>query len=105
MYRRFASIDPFLMTATVIASFAAAAAEHGRASTLTLAAAACFTAMVTITLVLNMPINVAVFRWDEEHGDPGRWRQLRQRWDRIHTARVLLDTTGFALIAAAVVWR
>jgi hypothetical protein len=28
MYRRFASIDPFLMTATVIACFAAAAVWH-----------------------------------------------------------------------------
>ena len=26
---------------------------------------------------LNMPINLAVFRWDEEHGDPARWRQLQ----------------------------
>jgi Domain of unknown function (DUF1772) len=104
MYRRFASIDPFLMTATVVACFAAAANEHGGAATLTFAAAGCFAVMLTMTLVLNMPINVAVFRWDEEHGDPERWRRLRRRWDRIHTARVLLDSTGFALIAATVVW-
>lgn len=104
MYRRFASIDPFLMTATVIACFAAAASEHGAAATLTFAAAGCFTVMLAMTLVLNMPINLAVFRWDEERGDPERWRQLRRRWDRIHTARVLLDSTGFALIAAAVIW-
>lgn len=103
MYRRFASIDPFLMTATVIACFAAAASEHGRASTLTLAAAACFAVMLTMTLVLNMPINLTIFRWDEEHR-PERWRRLRRRWDRIHTARVLLDSSGFALVAAAVVW-
>lgn len=44
------------MTATVIACFAAAASEHGRASTLTLAAAACFAVRPTMTLVLNMPI-------------------------------------------------
>ena len=105
MYRRFASMDPFLMTATVIACFAAAAAEHGDASALTFAAAGCFTAMLTMTLLLNMPINLAVFRWDEEHGDPERWRQLRRRWDRIHTARVLLDGAGFGLVAAAVIWR
>ncbi len=104
MYRRFASIDPFLMTATVVACFAAAANENGGAATLTFAAAGCFAVMLTMTLVLNMPINVAVFRWDEERGDPERWRRLRRRWDRIHTARVLLDSTGFALVAAAVVW-
>jgi hypothetical protein len=104
MYRRFASIDPFLMTATVVACFAAAASEHGGAATLTFAAAGCFTVMLTMTLVLNMPINLAVFRWDEEQGDPERWRRLRRRWDRIHSARVVLDSTGFALVAAAVVW-
>jgi hypothetical protein len=104
VYRRFASVDPFLMTATVITSFAAAAAEHGGASTLTFAAAACFTVMLAMTLVLNMTINLAVFRWDEEHGDPERWRRLRRRWDRIHSVRVLLDSSGFALLAAAVVW-
>lgn len=104
MYRRFGSIDPFLMTAAVIVSFVAAAAQHGGAATLTFAAAGCFAAMLAITLALNMPINVAVFRWDEEHGDPDRWRQLRRRWDRIHTVRVLLDSAGFALIAAAVIW-
>ena len=104
MYRRFGSIDPFLMTATVIVCFVAAAGEHGGAATLTFAAAGCFTLMLVMTLALNMPINIAVFRWDEEHGDPDRWRQLRRRWDRIHSARVLLDSSGFALVAAAAIW-
>jgi len=36
------------------------------------AAAGCFTVMLTMTLTLNMPINLAIFRWDEEHGDPAR---------------------------------
>lgn len=102
MYKRFASLDPFLMTATVIACFSASAAEHGRASELTLAAALCFAVMFAVTLILNMPINVAIFRWDEENGNPERWRRLRRRWDRIHSARVLLDSAGFALVAAAV---
>jgi hypothetical protein len=103
MYRCFASVDPFLMAATVIACFAAAAAEHGSAAILTFAAAACFTVMLTMTLVLNMPINLAIFRWDE-HGDPEPWRRLRRRWDLIHSARVLLDSSDFALVATVVVW-
>ncbi len=105
VYRRFGSIDPFLMTATVIACFATAAAEHGTAAALTFTAAGCFTLMLAMTLTLNMPINLAVFRWDEEHGDPERWRQLRRRWDLIHTGRVILDSTGFILVAIAVVWQ
>jgi len=105
IYRRFAAIDPFLMTATVITCYAAAAAQRGTtAAVLTFAAAGCFTLMLAMTLGLNMPINLAVFRWDEQHGDPGRWRQLRRRWDLIHTGRVILDGAGFALTAVAVVW-
>lgn len=104
MYRRFGTIDPFLMTATVILSWIAAADQHGGASMLTFAAAGCFTLMLGMTLVLNMPINIAVLRWDEERGDPERWRQLRRRWDWIHTGRVLLNSAGFALVAAAAIW-
>jgi hypothetical protein len=104
IYRRFGSIDPFLMTATVIACFAGAANEHGGAATRTFAAAGCFAVMLGITLALNMPINLPVLRWDDEPGDPERWRRLRRRWDRIHTARVVLDSSGFPLLAAAVIW-
>jgi uncharacterized membrane protein len=104
IYRRFAIFDPFLMTATVAVCLAAAISEHGGSSTLTFIADGCFAVMLAITLAFNMPINLAVFRWDEEHGDPRRWRQLRKRWDRIHTLRVILDTSGFVLVLAAAVW-
>ena len=70
MYRRFASIDPFLMTATVAACFAAAASLDGDSATLALAAGTCFAAMLAITLLGNMPLNLLVFRWDEERGYP-----------------------------------
>jgi hypothetical protein len=42
-------------------------------------------------------------RWDETQGDPEQWGVLRRRWDRLHTARIALDTTGFALITAAAI--
>ncbi len=102
MYRRFASIDPFLMTATIVACFTAAGGLSGRSGTLALAGAVCFAGMLAITLVGNMPINVRVLRWDEEGGDPDEWRRLRRRWDRLHTARVVLDSAGFILVALAV---
>ena len=85
---RFGSIDPSLMTATVIVCYAA---QHGSAAALTHAAAGCFTLMPAMTLALNMPINPAVFRWGEQHGDPARWWQLRRRWDLIHSGRMILD--------------
>jgi len=58
----------------VAVCFAAAVAEHGGSAALTFAAAGCFSVMLAMTLALNMPINLAVFRWDEERGDPDRWR-------------------------------
>lgn len=101
-YRRFATVDPFLMTGTVAACFAAVGAfDGGDSSRLALAAGGCFALMLTITLLGNMPINLRVLRWDEE-GDPGEWRRLRRRWDRLHTVRIVLDVAGFLLITLAV---
>jgi anthrone oxygenase-like protein len=101
-YRRFATVDPFLMTGTVAACFAAVGAfDGGDASALALAAGGCFALMLTITLLGNMPINLRVLRWDEERGDPGEWRRLRRRWDRLHTVRIVLDVAGFLLITLA----
>ncbi len=59
--------------------------------------------MLAITLIGNMPRNVRVLRWDEEHGDPDEWRRIRRRWDRLHGVRILLDSAGFTLITLAVV--
>jgi hypothetical protein len=103
MYGRFARVDPFLMTATVIACFVAAGALDKRSFTLALAAGACFASMLAITLLGNMPINLRVFRWDEAHGDPAEWRRLRRRWDRLHSVRIVLDTAGFVLMTLAAV--
>ena len=102
IYKRFGTVDPFLMTATIAAGFVAAGMLDGRAAGLTFAGAACFTAMLAITLIGNMPINLRIFRWDEA-GDPEEWRRLRRRWDRLHTIRIVLDSSGFVLIALAAV--
>jgi hypothetical protein len=103
IYRRFATVDPFLMTATVIACFVAASQLDGNSARLAFAAAVCFATMLGLTLLGNMAINLRVFRWDEERGDPAEWRRLRRRWDRIHTVRIVLDTAGFVLMGLAVV--
>lgn len=102
-YRRFARIDPFLMTATVAACFVASGFLDGRSAALALAAGSCFAVMLAITLIGNMPLNLRVFRWDEEAGDPDEWGRIRRRWDRLHSVRIILDTAGFALITLAVV--
>ncbi len=101
-YARFAMIDPFLMSATIAACFVAAATMSGDAAAMALAAGGCFAAMLAITLLGNMPINVRVLRWDLERGDREEWRAIRRRWDRLHTVRVVLDAAGFVLILLAV---
>ncbi len=101
VYKRFGSIDPFLMTATTTACFVAASGLHGRSATLALTAGGYYTTMLAITLIGNMPINLRVFRWDEDREDPAEWRRLRRRWDRFHNARLPLDVAGFVLITLA----
>lgn len=101
MYKRFGSIDPFLMTATTAACFVAGADLHGRSAALALSAGGCYATMLAITLIGNMPINLQVFRWDEDRGDPEEWRRLRRRWDRLHNVRIPLDAAGFVLITLA----
>jgi hypothetical protein len=58
IYRRFASIDPFLMTFTVIACLVAAGGLAGHDETLALIAGICFAGMLAITLIANMPIDL-----------------------------------------------
>ena len=100
LYRRFGLVQAPQMALTVTLSGIAAGVLHGHPRTLATAATGCFAGMLALTFVGNMPINVAVLRW-QEPGDERRWRRLRRRWDRIHTARIVLDTTGFGLLVAA----
>ncbi|MBA2531792.1 MAG: DUF1772 domain-containing protein [Nocardioidaceae bacterium] len=100
LYRRFAQIQAPQMAFTITLAGVTAAASEGSARTFAAVATGCFAGMLVLTFAGNMPINVAILRW-EEPGDPARWQQLRRRWDRIHTLRILLDTGGFALLLAA----
>lgn len=103
IYRRFGTVDPFLQTATIAACFAAAEGLRGLQRALALGAGASYSIMLGVTLIGNMPINLRVFRWDQTQEDPEQWRTLRRRWDQLHTARITLDTAGFALITTAAV--
>lgn len=103
IYRRFGTVDPFLQSATIAACFLATRGLRGRNASLALAAGISYSSMLAITLIGNMPINLRVFRWDEQQGDPDQWRRLRRRWDRLHSARIALDSAGFVLITLAAV--
>ena len=98
--RRYGYFMPFLMLATIVSGFVAAGLTSGDESKLLLAASGCFTAMLLITLIGNVPLNVKTLRFSPE-GDSGEWRGLRRRWDLLHRARVVLDVAGLTCVALA----
>ena len=65
---------------------------------LTLAGTGCLGVMVVaLTLVGNMPVNLATLRATPDI-DPDTWKGLRRRWNRLHSGRVALELTGFVLL-------
>ncbi len=67
-----------------------------------LAAAGLFAAMIVFTVLLPVPINNQVARWKPE-ALPANWRELRRRWDRLHTFRVVVLVIAFILLVSACV--
>jgi hypothetical protein len=56
--------------------------------------------MLAITGVGNIPLNRRTMSYPGD-GDAQGWATIRRRWERLHIARVLLDLTAFACLAAA----
>ncbi len=100
VYRRYGRIMPPFMAATVVSAVPALAAISNRRSPafrLTLAGAACSAAMLAVTLIFNVPINGRILELPAREESYGEFLELRRRWDRLHTARNLLNVAGFAL--------
>ncbi len=100
--KRYGYFMPALMLLTIVSGFVAAGVTNGETSTLLFAASTMFTAMLVITLVGNVPLNLKTLRFPAE-GDPSEWHSIRRRWDRLHLLRVALDVAGFTCIAIATV--
>ncbi len=99
--RRFLSIMPALMVGAVASGLVVLALlppEEPSGFRFTLAGTAMLAVMMAVTLIGNMPLNVATVRTSVEI-DPGAWRALRRRWNRLHGWRVALDLGGFAVLA------
>jgi len=56
-----------------------------------------------VTVIVNVPINREMQRW-QPNAAPAEWKRLRDRWERFHSIRTLLVVPGFALFAASVVF-
>ncbi len=100
IYRRYGRIMPFYMSST-IASFLPVLALQRRPGTpafrFTLAGMACFAAMLGVTATRNLPINARIEALPTEESSLEEFRELRERWDRLHAARNVLNVAGLAL--------
>ena len=96
--RRYGYVMPAVMTLAV--GSGVAAARDGEQRALTVAGVACHATMLAITLIGNVPINTRTLRFTPD-GDAAQWRALRDRWDRLHAARVALDVSGLTCAAVA----
>ena len=67
-----------------------------------LGAAALFAAMIVYTVLLPVPINNQVARWQPET-PPANWRELRRRWDTLHAIRVAVLIVALALLVTSVI--
>ena len=97
IYRRYGRIMPFYMSST-IASFLPVLVLQRRpgspAFRFTLAGMACFVAMLVVTLTRNLPINKRIEELPAEEASFEEFRELRERWDRLHAVRNLLNVSG-----------
>lgn len=105
VYRRMGGIMPFYMIST-LASFLPVLVLQRRpgspAFRFTLAGLMCFVAMVVITRRGNLPINARIEELPTEEASLDEFRELRERWDRLHAARNVLNVAGlvFASLGA-----
>ena len=102
--RRYGSIMPVFMT-TTLGSFVAVIAlesERGsRRSLLTGAGMACYALMLAVTLTRNVPLNNRLLELAPQDTPNEEFLELRRRWDRLHTARNLLNVAGLTCTAIA----
>jgi len=100
IYRRYGRIMPVYMS-SAIASFIPVLALQRRpgspAFRFTAAGMACYVAMLGITLTRNLPINKRIEELPAEEASFEEFRELRERWDRLHAARNLLNVAGLVL--------
>ncbi len=93
--RRFAAIMPFWMSSVILSCLPVLALARDRRPVF--AGTACFVAMLLSTLFGNVPINNRVLELSPET-DAEEFSQLRERWDRLHALRVLLNVAGLSLL-------
>ncbi len=105
VYRRMGGFMPPYMLST-LGSFLPVLVLQRRpgspAFRFTLAGFLCFVAMVAITRTGNLPLNARIEALPTEEASFEEFRELRERWTRLHAARNVLNVAGlvFATLGA-----
>ena len=63
-------------------------------------AVAAFAASLAVTIIVNVPLNLATGRWEAEH-PPADWQRQRSRWEVFQGVRSWLLLIGFVLVCTA----
>jgi anthrone oxygenase-like protein len=96
--RRYAAMMPVWMSSTIVSCLPVLALVRGtRAFLPSLAGTLCFLGMLASTTLGNIPINNRVLELSPET-DQEEFVELRERWDRLHTLRVVLNLAGLAFL-------
>jgi hypothetical protein len=84
----------------LLTAWLAAVTWGGSAGSAAVAAAALLAVSVVMSIALLVPINNRAATWTADR-HPTDWREQRQRWDRLHYARVAIIVAGFVLTLVA----
>src|SRR3712207_983627 len=98
---RFGKIMPPFMTATIFSFVPVLSLSRDRRSfRFTLAGMLCYLVMLGVTFAGNMPANRRTLELDPKTVSRDEFLALRQRWDRFHAARNVLNAAGliFAIL-------
>ena len=99
------SAMPFWYALTFLLSLATTFFAHPIWNTplwLALGATALFAAMSIYSVLLPVPINNQVSRWQPD-SLPANWRDLRSRWDTLHAIRVVFLVVALVLLVTSCV--
>ena len=97
---------PFWYPLTFLLSFAVTFTAHATGSNswwLALASTALWAIMSIYSVLLPVPINNQIARWNPD-SLPANWRELRRRWDTLHVIRVCFLVLALILLVASAVY-
>jgi Ca2+/Na+ antiporter len=91
---------------TLLLALAVTFVAHTARSTpwwLALASTVLFALISVYSVLLPVPINNQVARWQTD-SVPANWRDLRRRWDLLHAIRVVFLVVALILLVASCVY-